>query len=198
MIPDIIENRNFPALNWLLDYFFDIPELYLIQILTLLLTIERTEKSNTDVENTNEKNEVLNNTQIDRILQRPFDQKEMLRSLRFVNFQFIKKLLEYVSNRLEVSWNNFALEDDEDQFRSEVSQLIKWTSTILDAHYPQFVFHNETSSIDTLLQLIESELKFMTEIESLEPLLSLTMTKTTFEPGPSPNSKYRSETVLFE
>jgi len=204
VVPDVIEKRNFEAIDWVLDYFTHIPEIDLIHILTLLLSVSTEPKKtlNEDEDETGDSAKkkspiptYQHSPKINKILARPFDQQQMIRSLRSMSFQGVKKLLLYTTDRLDQTWA-LNLEDEED--RAEVSQLIKWMSALLDAQYPQFVFNNELDTIETVLALIEEKSKVMSVIEALEPLLSMTLAKTTFVPGPSPNSKYRTETVLFD
>jgi len=207
VVPTIVEKRNFAALNWCLDYFTDIPEPLVITILTLLLSsIEKTEmrmrrkSSSSGGEEESDKETPIpaypSNRQINQVLDRPFEQRQMIRSFRSMEFQHVKKFLEYLYCRLEASWD-LNLEDP-DENTSRISNLIKWICTIFDAHYPQFVFHSETEIVESLLSLMEEKSKVMRDIEGLEPLLVSSLAKVSFQPNPSPHSKFRTETALFD
>jgi len=112
-----------------------------------------------------------------------------------MDFVTVKRFLGYLCSRLEDPWDLDL--DDNEGTNSHLSNLFKWICTIFDAHYPQFVYHNETGIVESLLAIMDQKMKLMRDIEDLEPLLISAIGKVSFQPSQS-SSKYRSETVLFE
>jgi hypothetical protein len=155
-------------------------------------------------DNSSEGSETYPNSQlINQMLERNFDQRQLLHEFRRLDFETVKMFLQYFWQRMNELWRVKVVCDIdgdvvEDDKHRELLQIFKWTCVVFDAQYPQFVSKNETELLDKVFQFINEKFKLLDEVESLEPLLTLILSKISYEPKPARNTKYRVETVTFE
>jgi len=205
-----LEQNNLAALDWIMDAFTDIPEAYLITILSYLLShlAEPTVVKKLNASNASSNDVSVEETEVDslvyspdlrinRLILRSFDEKELIRNLPSLDFDRVRQFIRYLKSMMDQFWPSLQHQEDEDNKEGDASCWMKWISALLDAHYPKFVLNNEIGLIQEMLVVMEDRSKFMDAIEELEPYLLLTYNKVKFDPSPNPNSKWRSEVITF-
>jgi hypothetical protein len=142
LVPQLLETRAVPELNWCIRYFTDIPEKSLVQILMFCL------ESMATVGREAQYCELLNAT-----LHVPFSDVCMLPRLRTVPFHHVLTLLHYLTEELE------AYEPE-----IELHSLVEWASLLLDAQYQRCLLSGDPQVLELLRRihkLVIDQVKFI-------------------------------------
>ncbi|GFG36472.1 hypothetical protein Cfor_11811 [Coptotermes formosanus] len=152
LVPQLLETRAVPELNWCIRYFTDIPEKSLVQILMFCL------ESMATVGREAQYCELLNAT-----LHVPFSDVCMLPRLRTVPFHHVLTLLHYLTEELE------AYEPE-----IELHSLVEWASLLLDAQYQRCLLSGDPQVLELLRRihkLVIDQISYMNNLKTLLPIL---------------------------
>ncbi|KAJ4427931.1 hypothetical protein ANN_23941 [Periplaneta americana] len=145
LLPDLLETKSVTELHWCIKYFTDIPENSLVQMLQFCLD------NGVDNSERGPYSELLI-----AILHTTFNDVCLLPYLRAIPFSQAMTLLQYLCDEFDTDGSNV-----------ELSNVIDWTSLLLDAHYQRFVLSGDPQ-VQTLLcklrELVHSQLVIFSEI----------------------------------
>ncbi|XP_069688023.1 nucleolar protein 11-like isoform X1 [Periplaneta americana] len=152
LLPDLLETKSVTELHWCIKYFTDIPENSLVQMLQFCLD------NGVDNSERGPYSELLI-----AILHTTFNDVCLLPYLRAIPFSQAMTLLQYLCDEFDTDGSNV-----------ELSNVIDWTSLLLDAHYQRFVLSGDPQ-VQTLLcklrELVHSQMTHVSELKKLQPLL---------------------------
>jgi hypothetical protein len=195
VIPQVLEKGDATAIQWILEYFEDIPERLLVQLLPSALAAFESPDSDDvpiDITTTTGPQHIIL-----AILKRPFDKQEMAKCLKCLTYKdsqlFLSLLTKMLSGSCLLTENGQTMDEN----TLLLNKIMVWVGALLDAQYTNFVFTGETETIDKMLKVVNDKISLMKEIERLGPLVDMMVNKTKYEPRPNPKSIYRVEKVIF-
>lgn len=169
IIPELIEKKDVKAIKSSLKFFYDIPESCTAKLLKFILNVDDSHFKSLK----NEKDVILQPYQrrilLDMLLQLPFNNLHLMPHVRKeLNVTDVIVLLKYIM---------YVLSDDEEAVSlSFETQLINWSSFLLDANYQKLILANDDKVIEFLKSFeifIKHYLIELKEIDEAVPYLHL-------------------------
>lgn len=177
VFPMLMESNNIPALTWCLNYFKDIKESLIINLLHHALT-----SSSDNFEASNTTNGVSKNyiqpvgrrKLVNKILQMPVSEAIILPHLRkklaITETVQLLQYMEYLLNNPEDRLTFFKSECDVD------AMILKWSGLLIDSHYQEIMLSRDQTLLELLVslrQVVKDEIAETYKLKKTEVLMQL-------------------------
>ncbi|VEN43609.1 unnamed protein product [Callosobruchus maculatus] len=175
MLPNVLKNNDVEMLDVCLEFFTDIPEKILANILQYLVNADSKffnfrKCSMVDLPSTLQPLQRVK--LLEKILSMPYSETILLPYLKSFSLKDLKPLLEYVC----LAWesDDFLL-PNLNAVETE-KKLIEWSCILIDANYQKIVLSKDQEILQTfykLRELVDQGLTCVKEFEQLEPILRM-------------------------
>lgn len=175
ILPEFLEKSDVEAISSCLEYFYDIPELYLSKLLKFCVSSNSELFKNHPVHSQcfpSSLQPLERCTLVDKILTKSFSDVLLLPHLRNeLGLNDVVLLIQYITYLLSEDGHYLPSMD----IVQTENKLIEWSCVILDANYQKFLLSRDTTVKETLillLNLVSSHLSYICDLKSVAPLLS--------------------------
>ncbi|KAB0792660.1 hypothetical protein PPYR_14619 [Photinus pyralis] len=195
VIPQYIENKNVNAILSCLDYFCDIPELYLVELLRFTIKIDSKNFSGKLVGSSNvvpvELRQVERCNLMNKILMSSFSDSLLLPHLHSkLDLGCTILLLQYIFYLMS-SDTNSRCGKSVTEFENI---LINWCCVLLDANYQKFLLSRDTQIIEILTNFSGLVAHYTSSLETLQQTLPLL---NELKKGKKPNKNKHLNNLLY-
>lgn len=198
ILPEFLEKIDVDSISSCLEYFYDIPELYLSKLLKFCLSTNTKLFKNHPVHSESFPSSLQpleRCTLLDKILTKSFSDVILLPHIRSeLDLNDVVLLLQYMMYLLSEDGHYLP---SMDAVQTE-NKLIEWSCVILDANYQKFLLSRDMNVKETLtlmLNLVSSHLSYICDLKAVAPLLSQLISRKKVNKVSGSNAHYSIEEV---